>query len=203
MKQIGRTMEHQAAEAIVIEAIRITKLANPKALISFGESDIDFLIGNIARDYLSANLAEGKKLLDLAVSKFYIKSQSDANINLGDFTRICHAEAAHLKSLQHTQELINPEKRISTKGKARQNISKIKEMMEKSQLIKPLPYNKDMRVGLDGDKLFENSVTAGHVVPAESIKNQELKELYGKAWSIGLTRDEKSRYLELIGAGTR
>lgn len=230
MKVLARTAELRAAEAVIIEVMRITKLSNPQALIGVDEDDVDYLIKNIARDYLAEDFQRGQMILKAAVTQFFSLSQKESKINLGDFTRLCHAEDRRQKEFQQTQQLISPDRPLSPKNHGRENFEKLKKMLGESEAIKRLPYNKDFRVQSDnyerveepikkeneitfcgpvlehfcysdGPRLYEKCSIVGHIEPMESIKNVELRDLYERAWTIGLMNDEKARFYELTQRG--
>jgi len=223
MKMLSASKELIAAESAIIEVIRISKLSNPQSMIGISEADIDYLIKNIARDYLMYDFEHGKKNLDIAVSQFFAKAQQSCKINIGDFMRLCHAQDLQVKEGLKTQRLIAGGKRCA-KSDAVENIAKLKELL-KDVVGRSLPYNKEIRVtesryseiGESGKHetemgahelrehlskkrmlLHNDLYSFGQLRHWSDIENTELRELYLKAWSDkGVTRVEKDRMQEL------
>lgn len=217
MKTIRRSTELKTAEGVVIEAMRIAKLANPRGAIGISDDDMDYLVQNLARDYLVGNLYEGKKILDEAIKGLFSLSQTNLNITIGDFTRLCYSIKMNIGELTKTEKMINEGAPRIPKGKARKNIESIKEML--SSAMAELPYNKNIRV-TDGAESMgiqeleehltktrletQTKLAAGGTTPAfENVEDPELRELYEKGWTRGLEKEEKVRYGELLKSRAR
>lgn len=185
------------AEKILIEVFRITKLTNQKAMIKVENEDLVYLAKNIADQYLMDDLEGGLKILRQGIDQYFLRSQSTTKSEIGDYLRICHDIKLRQQEEEKSKKLLMQKPKPS---KTQENIAKLKEMMK--EVIKPLPYDKDIKKERDlyalGPELYEKCASVGHIARVETIKNKELMALYEKAWLHGgLTYEEKARVKKL------
>lgn len=130
---------------IYLEAVkdvcRAAKLHNPQSLIKITESDIVEFAKDLQRKY-------SEKILQQARSEV-LNYYADQNLTLGKLDEVCNMlSRAAQNELTTTSKYLQTPKQIQT-SIAKENIAKIRAMMEEAKVIKPLPYDKTKRVYSD------------------------------------------------------
>ncbi len=212
------------AEKTLVEIFRITKLHNQKSMVGITSDDLEYLADNLAKEYLTDDFDSGVKILRQAVTDYFNRSKSDGKTEVGDFIRMCYSHKRLQEEENSSRRLINYPA-VIIRDHYQENIKNIKKMLREA--MKPLPYNKERKMtfaeikadpeskqrALDalqkpaveaegrvysyGPKLYAKCVEVGAIAPVETIKDPELAELYIKAWTVGLTRDEKDHMTQV------
>lgn len=201
------------------------KFHNPKDLLGITPNDLKDLVASLKVDYSPSVVMRAKDET--------LKACTGKALTIGAFLERCMAINRLEATLAKTQDLIKRDDK-NYKSIAEENVTRIKQIL-KAVTEKPLPYDKNIRVGKearpfshevnpvpkgtplrreeelsffdpiwdqacysDGPRLYEKCVAVGHIAPVESIKNPELRDLYTKAWTVGLMLEEKTRFNELL-----
>lgn len=217
-KALPNNLQQSGFENALIEIFRTVKFHNPTALLGVGKDDLHALAKQLEESY-SLDVVERAKdeILKCHVSKA---------VTIGTFLEKCMALHKSDKDYMTTRSLITKDEGKDYKSIAAQNIAEIRQMISKA--IQPLPYDKnktwdgkpivysqDMdKTGIDpqeplwgvacysdGPELYKKLVNVGAILPIQEIDDDpELRELYNRAWTIGLEKHEKARFNELAAA---
>lgn len=199
-------------ETILVEVWKLIMLHNRVSLSGLSRDDLQDVAAGLQQQY---------PISVVEAARDEIKAFADQGLTLGIFLQKCAALNRVEKSISSTQELFkstNRQQRL-----AKEKITEMKEMLK--NCIKPLPYNKDYREpapskygSYPGDgtdkmgyreledhlakkrlELHADLVSFGQIRAFEDVPNEELRALYKKAWTHGVTREEKDRMQELSG----
>lgn len=139
------------AEKILVEAFRITKLHNQKAMCNITNEDLQYLANNLVEEYLSSNLNEGVQLLKNCITEYNNKAKEDNKVEIGDFLRLCYSAKKRFDDEVSSRKLLtslSPKgDKESAKSTSKEAIAEIRELLKTA--IKPLPYNKDHKIEYD------------------------------------------------------
>lgn len=129
---IAKTEALIYAEKVMVEVMRITKLANPIAVKDITRDDFDYISKNLVRDYLSDDYEKGKKVLDAGVAQYFLQSQSNVNINVGHFSAACYGIKKQGEEVLRTQKMINKPTNAVGKALARENFTKMNDILREA-----------------------------------------------------------------------
>lgn len=209
------TRQPTFTEEVLKEIFLLVKLHNNSSVYNLTQGELAELARNIDEQYSPMVLRNARD----EVKKYY----ANKALTIGVFLEKCaeHARAhqslvateRHLKTPKEQQkeaakENIAQIKKLLSESNAIKKLPYDKKMRATSyehykagQAI-PLPRYEACTLDMpiwdkdcysDGPALYAKCVAVGHILPFEVIENVELRELYKKAWSQGLTKDEKER----------
>ncbi len=197
-------------ENVLIDIWRLIKFHNPASLLQILPDDLKDLADNLQKDY-SLNIVRNARD---EVRVFC----SNKNLTLGIFLEKCLALKKAQDAIDTTKQMNEPneDKKYSIN---KQSFAEIKEMLKTA--TQPLPYNKAFREPLktkyaEADnaaemgykelrehlhekriELHNDLASYGQIMHFEDVKNPEARALYYKAWTDGITNEEKARLYQL------
>jgi len=181
-------------EIVLVQVWKLILLHNRMSLNGIAKDDMQEIAANLRQEY---------SLEEVQTARDEFKLSVNSSITLGTFLEKCLALRRSNERIESTQQIF----KANTRGKrlAVTKFGELKDVLEK--FVKPLPYNKNFRVNDKTERMdcielrdhldvvrseqHAEMVSCGNAIDFESINNPQLKSLYKKAWTVGITNEEK------------